>query len=68
MDPLRVLSLTSALAMLGVEGVAQDREQPCAQVAAALKVVDVGSGANEGILHQIIDPGGIIGQGEGERP
>jgi hypothetical protein len=37
-----ILSLILALAVLGVEEIAQDRKQPCVEVGAALEFIDVG--------------------------
>ena len=68
MESIRVFNLTPALAVLRVEGAAQDCEEPCTKIAAALKVGNVGPGAEEGVLHQIIDLAGIGGQGEAKRP
>jgi hypothetical protein len=39
--PVRILNLAFALAVLGVELVAQDREEPCVEVSAALEPVNV---------------------------
>jgi hypothetical protein len=38
---VRILDLAFALAVLGVELIAQDREEPCVEVSAALEPVDV---------------------------
>ena len=63
---VRILAL--ALAVLGVEEVAQDGEEPCVQVCAAFEPVDVGPGPHEGVLHQIVGTVRIVGQGDGKRP
>jgi hypothetical protein len=39
--PVRILDLAFAFAVLGVELIAQDREEPCVEVSAALEPVDV---------------------------
>ena len=48
--------------MLGVEAVAQDREQPCLQIGVVLEVIQVCPSPQEGTLHEIITPDRIAGQ------
>jgi hypothetical protein len=67
-SPILILHLPLALAVLGVEKIAQDRKEPCVQISAAFKAVDVGLGPHDGVLHQIICSVGMVGQGDGKGP
>src|SRR5918993_1902966 len=60
----RVFDLVFALAVLRIEAVTQDSEQPCFKVGAALEVTEVSPGPQDRILHQIISPDRIVGQRE----
>ena len=57
MVAIAVLHVMLALAQAGIKGVAQDGEQPSAQVAARLKAVKGGIGLDHRVLHQIF--GGV---------
>jgi len=54
MDAIDIGNLAPGLAAGRIEGVAQDGEQPGAQVGAALEAVDIAPGLEDGVLHQIV--------------
>src|SRR5215207_5880254 len=66
--PLWIAHLPLCFAMLAVEGVAQDREQPCIEVGARLKPVDVSPCPKDSVLHEIVGPIYIVGQRNRKRP
>lgn len=51
---VRVLDLAPALAIFGVEEIAQDREEPRIQIGAALEAMEVCEGAEEGVLNKVV--------------
>jgi hypothetical protein len=64
--PIRILDFMLALAVIGVEEVAQDRKQPRIEVRAGFELVDVGPGAQDRLLHQIVSPVADVGEGDGK--
>src|SRR5918994_5472128 len=61
-----VLDLVFALAVLRIEAVTQDSEQPCFKVSAGLEARAMRPGPQDRVLHQIISPARIVGKGERE--
>ena len=64
---LGVLHLAPPLAIVGAEQVAQDGEQPGRQVRAGLERVDIGDGAQQRLLHQVVGTVAITGKRDRER-
>src|SRR4051794_2724209 len=64
--PLRILDLAAALAVLRMEQVAQDREQPGVEVRAALEPADMGDGAKERVLDEIVGAVDVVRQRDRE--
>jgi hypothetical protein len=63
-----VLDLALLLAHLGIEVVAQDGEQPGAQVGALLEGIEVGPRLDQRLLHQVVGDIDIAGQRQREGP
>ena len=64
--PVRVLHLAAALAVLGMEEVAKDGEEPGVQVRARLEPVQIGQGPQEGVLNEVVGPVDLAGQRDGK--
>src|SRR5215210_5792477 len=64
--PIRVRNFVLGPPALGVEEVAQDREQPRAHVRARLERLDVGQGAHDGVLHEVVGMIRAVGQRQRE--
>src|SRR6266568_1060809 len=62
-----VFDFAPALAIFGAKQVAQYREQPCGHVGPALERVDIGEGAQQGFLHEIVGTVDIPAERNGER-
>lgn len=67
-EALRVSDLSLPLAVLRVEEVPQDREEPGTQVRTGLKAVDVALGADNRVLDQVIGPVAVVCQRDREDP
>jgi hypothetical protein len=65
-DAFGIRHLAAGLAAFGIEGVAQDREQPGAHVGAGLELVDVGPRLDHRVLHEIVCPRDVAGERQGE--
>lgn len=63
LDAVHVLHLTSALAILGMELVAQNGCEPRLEVRAALEPISIGPGAQNVVLDQIIGTIRVVRQG-----
>lgn len=57
-----VFHLTPAFAVLGVELITQDREEPRLKVRTALELVNVGPSPQQGVLHQIVGMFAMAGE------
>ena len=64
--PIYVLHLPLVLEVLGVKEIAQDREEPCIEVRAALEFTDISQGAQDRALHQIVSPISAVGERDGK--
>ena len=65
-DAVDVLDLAAALAILGIVLVAQDGEEPAHHVRARLELVDIGAGAQQRLLRELVGPIAVPAQRDGE--
>src|SRR5262249_26508553 len=62
-----ILDLAPALAIFGAEQVAEDGEQPRRHVRSRLERIDIGHGAQQGLLHEIVGAIHVAAKRDGER-
>jgi hypothetical protein len=64
---VRVFDLAPSLAIVGVELIAQNREEPRVQVGTGLETIEGCPGFHNGLLNEVIGIVGVPGEGEGKR-